>query len=414
MLDNFSKLIALSAWLAFLLLHTYPLLRGTSYLSPIGRPPLRMLILADPHIEGDSKLALQGWRGALDLWGNDHYLGHIHRTMRFFVRPTQTVVLGDHMSSQWIDDAEFRKRANRMQSRFLRWKPDDVVFNVSGNHDIGYAGDITRHRVNRWQDVFGPLNLVATLELPRRDAKIAKKLRVVLLNNLFMDGPAQDEGLRGSTHAWLQSIESDPSYSTILLTHIPMHKEPGICVDGPYMSYYESPAILLREQNHLSPESTKAVLSQVFSSGGGIVLSGHDHEGCHVLHYPPVGTKGFWQAGAFLPADKRRALAENRGFVEEATVRSVMGQYGGNAGLLTGDIDPTTGDWRFEYTAVPFVHNTVWWLFSAYIAIAIGYLLLAMIAARTKLSESLSGVVSSLQLPIIGSSTRANRKVRML
>ena len=151
---------------------SYPVFRGASYLIPLGRHEVRMLILAgkssvqqglimtDPHIEGDAKVARMGWRGVIDLWGNDHYLGHIHRTMRAFVRPTQTVILGDHMSSQWIDDAEFYRRSQRFEDKVLQWRSGQVRYNISGNHDIGYAGDLTSHRLTRWHLKFGPSNFV--------------------------------------------------------------------------------------------------------------------------------------------------------------------------------------------------------------------------------------------------------------
>ena len=381
MLSAVKRSLAGLAALLLLLLHTYPFWRGASYLSPVGRPQFRLLVLTDSHLEGDSKVARMGWRGSLDIWGYDHYLGHIYRTMCFFSRPTHTAVLGDLLSSQWIDDAEFRKRARRMK-RILRWDDTEPMLAAAGNHDIGYASDITSHRVNRWVDVFGPLNQVRNVDLPKE----APPLRMVVINDLMLDGPAFSEDMRGGTHAYLQGASTPPDTTTILLAHVPMHKDPGICVDGPEMQYLEHPSIMLSGQNHLSPESSKATLDSLFGDTTGFILTGHDHEGCRVLHFPPVHEKGFWEAIPYTKAARNEAEQASRQYVEEVTVRSVMGQYGGNAGLLLGDVGPD-GRWHFTYKAVPFVHNTVWWTLNIVVAVIVVWLTASLTLGRTTIGR---------------------------
>lgn len=300
-----------------------------------------------------------GWRGRLDIWGNDYYLSHIHASMRRFVRPTQTVVLGDHMSSQWIDDVEFAQRSKRMEDRILRWEPDDIRFNITGNHDVGYAGDMTQYRINRWTNRFGPTNFITYIDTGSTIPD-AQSIRVIGLNDLHLDGPALDEDLRGKTHSFLQHIPQT-NETTILLTHIPLHKQEGLCVDGPFMSYYDFPKVMLREQNHLSPESTKVVLEIIFN-GDGFVLSGHDHEGCRVKHIAPTNPLEYWTA---IKHDGKSSEHKDEAplkTIEEVTVRSVMGQYSGNSGLLVGRYDAKLSKWVFQYKGVLFIHNTVWWI----------------------------------------------------
>ena len=319
------------------------------------------LIMTDPHIEGDAKVARMGWRGVIDLWGNDHYLGHIHRTMRAFVRPTQTVILGDHMSSQWIDDAEFYRRSQRFEDKVLQWRSGQVRYNISGNHDIGYAGDLTSHRLTRWHLKFGPSNYVSEISA---DTKVPHDgLRIIGLNDLLLDGPAIEESLRNETLSFLVDLPADER-QTILLLHVPLHKDAGICVDSPRMTYYDSPQLLLREQNHLSEESSRLVMQAVFGSSDGFILSGHDHEGCHTIHSlaQSQAQSDMWTAQKFQRRTLQTLQENNMRVIEEATVRSVMGQYGGNAGLLTATFDRGLGSWKFKYRAVPFMHNTLWWL----------------------------------------------------
>jgi hypothetical protein len=53
--------------------------------------------------------------GRLDLWGNDRFLRHVHRTALTQILPqaTHEVVLGDLFGSQWISDREFESRHRR-------------------------------------------------------------------------------------------------------------------------------------------------------------------------------------------------------------------------------------------------------------------------------------------------------------
>ncbi|CCG82370.1 Putative uncharacterized protein [Taphrina deformans PYCC 5710] len=370
----------------------------------------------DPHLEGDAKVARMGWRGRLDIWGNDHYLGHIHRSMRFFTRPTHTVLLGDHMSSQWIDDAEFVKRSQRMEDRILQSVDKSSVFNITGNHDVGYAGDITSFRLNRWLHRFGELNYVREL-YTGDDLQGASALRVVGMNNLLLDGPAYDEGVRAVTHEFLRTLPSQcddkglryvdnehaskkPLHGscfkgeTILLTHVPLHKNFGICVDPPHIAYYEQPRVMLREQNYLSQDSSKAVLEGVFGHGYGIILTGHDHEGCHTMHTAPEVANQYWEASRYDRGQLTTARTAGTKVIEEVTVRSVMGQYGGNSGLLTASFDHSLKEWKFHYQAVLFVHNTVWWVVHVATLLSSAYLLMSFVVLKSSVGQAM---VSSIQ-----------------
>jgi hypothetical protein len=53
--------------------------------------------------------------GRIDIWGNDRYLRHVHRSSLQQILPeaTHEVVLGDLFGSQWIEDDEFESRVHR-------------------------------------------------------------------------------------------------------------------------------------------------------------------------------------------------------------------------------------------------------------------------------------------------------------
>ncbi|KAG5440067.1 hypothetical protein PCK2_000579, partial [Pneumocystis canis] len=175
-------------------IYTYPLILGCFSLKDVFSPVLlRLLTFADPQIEGDAKILKKGLKGRVDLIGNDVYLSHVQWAMLTFSfpKPTHQVILGDLMSSQWISDDEYKKRVFRLNWIFMRRLSYTNIFNVSGNHDIGYSGEMTRERVNRWEREFGKVNDVYYFEKMFRGK--LRRLRIIILNTLSIDEPVHDK-----------------------------------------------------------------------------------------------------------------------------------------------------------------------------------------------------------------------------
>jgi hypothetical protein len=166
--------------------------------------------------------------------------------------------------------------------------------NITGNHDIGYAGELNPDRLGRWEQYFGPANYIHTLEIPN-----LPPLRVVLFNTLNLDSPATDLDMQYNTFSFLESLLPDddtPIPQTVLLTHLPLYRGPGICSDPPRFDYWNLNITdhegnvtgffqPLKHQNHLSRWASDWILETIFGDEDeGIILDGHDHEGCDVLH----------------------------------------------------------------------------------------------------------------------------------
>jgi hypothetical protein len=96
--------------LFFLFPHTF---------SPISDSSTRVLLIADPQMEGSSKVAREGFIGELDLAFNDFYIRHVFQVAQRLQVPTHTVVLGDVFSSEFIDLKEFHHRVQRFKSIFV-------------------------------------------------------------------------------------------------------------------------------------------------------------------------------------------------------------------------------------------------------------------------------------------------------
>lgn len=380
----------------------------------------------------DIPYLLMSLRKRFDLFGNDFYLAHIYRTVHWWSKPTHVTVLGDLLGSQWIEDDEFEKRGRRFWNRTFKGAerlPDDValypkneytlagylnggpeeevwtrrIMNVAGNHDIGYAGDLTPERMERFERVFGKANYELRFELPitNPDAnatmydeelnplsdRLPPELRIVAINDMNLDTPAKSQELQDYTYEFINSVIQTASaveykgHFTLVITHIPMYKEKGICVDAPYFAFHTTEdGGGLKEQNQLSFDASKGFLEGMFGMSGdtnapgngrgrmGLMLNGHDHAGCDTYHYinQTNGTNSFersWEVARWEDA-KAQGLPNRNGIPgrREITVRSMMGDFGGNAGLFSMWFDTETWEWKYEYAECALGTQHFWWL----------------------------------------------------
>lgn len=306
--------------------------------------------LVDFYFE-DIPNILEYCRKRIDLVGNDYYLAHIYRTLHWWTKPTHVSVLGDLLGSQWISDEEFETRGQRYWDRVFKhgkrvedemafqhsesegecqamvlgedeaW--DRRIINIAGNHDIGYAGDLSPERLLRFERTFGKANYELRFQLPeenlshRLDAnssvidtgKVEEKprpeLRIVVLNDMNLDSPVLSQSLQEETYSFLNKVitasqpVTQPAHFTLILTHIPLYKPSGVCIDGPFFTYHHDPSLGsgIREQNHLSRDASKGFLEGLLGMSGdtsvdgggrgrkGLIINGHDHEGCDVWHF---------------------------------------------------------------------------------------------------------------------------------
>ncbi|KKZ66064.1 hypothetical protein EMCG_08177 [[Emmonsia] crescens] len=486
---------------------------GTSHYTQTA--PFRLLVLADPQLEGDTSLPnpnnallkrLAGYREAitsadswvgvlsaiqgslrdtllvdiprtlsavrkrLDLFGNDFYLAHIYRSLHWWSKPTHVTVLGDLIGSQWVTDGEFEWRAWRYWNRVFGGgaRVDDEItvtgsedvhgkdvkvvedlldmqgdgsarspgpwenriINVAGNHDIGYAGDISEARMERFDRAFGRANwdirfqyramaqdnLTTSHEGTHSGADAlttTPSIHLIVLNSLVLDTPALSPPIQKHTYDFINDVIQRRSYPvedrsafTLLLTHLPLHKHEGVCTDAPNFVFYDEgdenlpedqeprfKAGGLREQNHLSQHASHyGILQGLFGMSGnldaaargmgrnGLVLTGHDHVGCDVMHFvnrsmipaddPERDIVPGWSWAATRypgssasPSSLPSPSPDNTPRIREVTLRSMMGEYGGNAGFLSlwFDSDPSVREWRYEISTCQLGVQHIWW-----------------------------------------------------
>ncbi|QPG74836.1 hypothetical protein FOA43_002172 [Brettanomyces nanus] len=373
---------------------------------------IRILAIGDPQIDG-------AWpnttpRKRLDIFGNDYYLGHIYSVMKRRLQPSVVTVLGDLISCNWVSDSEYFNRteryANRLfprpdsvrpdspsaidllerrgirnQSSYEKWfhnalksnifddsyfgyedlnswsndSSEPLFINTTGNHDIGYSGEMTYDNIYRWNKFYGKDNF--WIEYAKNTSH---PWRIVVLNSLMLDGPAKHNDFVEANWNFVRTVSNRQfNGSTILVTHVPLFKPAGVCSDPPQTQFFtkENSAAYdwnkignLKSQNLLSYETSQKVLDALFRNNQpGIILNGHNHEGC--LSYYSRDQSGEWIVS------KDRPINDTGSYIREVTVRSIMGDYDGSTGIVTGHFDNNKKIWRFEYSVCPFVVQHVWW-----------------------------------------------------
>jgi hypothetical protein len=423
---------------------------------PAEQAPFRLLAFGDPQLEGDTSLPtgprfsslerlsgllrdgdligagyelgpavkglwnndipwmFYGYRKRLDLWGNDLYLAHIYRSVSWWSQPTHVVVLGDLLGSQWIGDEEFRRRSDRFWHRVFKGTekvPRSItessgrvevlgqdkdwqrrIIAVVGNHDIGYAGDIDEHRVERFEEQYGNVNWDIRFRLENTTETVSPsfgfgaspldqgspELHVVVLNTMNLDSPAKNLELQQESRDFADAAlfhspsSNNPKSATVLLTHIPMHKPNGICADGEYFDWFPEGGI--KEQNFLLKGTSDYLLNVLAGNrkhGQAIVLNGHDHEGCDTLHFRRKQGDP-WDARHYNSYDSPELGEDEMATLREITVRSMMGSFYGNTGFLSGWYDYEADEWKFEYASCPLGVQHIWWAIHVFDLIVVG------------------------------------------
>jgi len=287
----------------------------------------RFLVLGDPQMEGDSRVIRQGAYGQFDLMYNDAYFRHMVSNIMKYLSPTHVFVLGDLFSSQYISDSEFSSRLKRYEYVFESVKVP--LYNITGNHDLGYGGEVNTYRLQRFESAFGNVN----------DALIIADHVIGIVNSVNIDSSAERD-LQRKTWDHMRNLSKtsrEQNMPLIMMTHIPLHKEVyedknyeniwtndrrlELCADRSYTTLNLDGHIDV--QNMLQPESTQTILEEFKPS---FVFNGHDHDGCIYRHNEQT---------------------------VEYTIRSMMGEFGGYAGMFEIRRNPATDPQPFSYYYTP-------------------------------------------------------------
>ncbi|XP_078397207.1 metallophosphoesterase 1 [Cetorhinus maximus] len=250
-------------------------------------PALRALFLADTHLLG----ALKGhW---LDKLRREWQMERAFQTALWFFEPDVVFVLGDLFDEgKWSSPEDFQDDVQRFQMMF-RHSSNTELFVVVGNHDIGFHYEMDWYKLQRFEGVF---NFTS--------AKVVTKkgINFVLVNSIALQGDGcsicekVENDLLQLSLALNCSRQLDPSHSNenckekeifpasvpILLQHYPLYRVSDEECTGEDSASPEEKKLLFREKyDTLSLEASKKLLWWFRPR---LILSGHTHSACTVLH----------------------------------------------------------------------------------------------------------------------------------
>ncbi|KAG0550814.1 hypothetical protein BDA96_01G370000 [Sorghum bicolor] len=284
--------------------------------SSSSSPPnnyVKVAVVADPQLMDSTSLGLPS--SSVGLQAAEFYTDlNMRRSFQSAIlpfKPDVVLFLGDHFDGgPYMSDEEWQESLFRFKHIFSLneqiTKPQIPIYYLSGNHDIGYSAFHSVHPevLSRYEKEFGSRNYQFS----------AGKVDFVVVDAQTLDAGAKKSKERSSSWEFIKTLSpGNASNPKVLLTHIPLYR-PDNSPCGPHRS---SPIINQRVsyaaldqgityQNYLTKETSDLLLSLLKPV---LVLSGHDHDQCTVVHSTPFGpvtehTLGTisWQQGNLYPS----------------------------------------------------------------------------------------------------------------
>ncbi|KAL6144372.1 hypothetical protein ACLB2K_055066 [Fragaria x ananassa] len=262
---------------------------------------LKVAVLTDPQLTDRTSLRLPPKSLSLELvqFYSDLYMRRAFLSSVLPFDPDVILFLGDHFDGgPYLSDLEWKESLSRLKHVFPVSKQETPVYWIAGNHDIGYE-----YLHTRAPQEFGSLNY---------------RFRVGQVEFIAIDAQAIDGNPQGymatSTRAFVKNVSLDiQAYLRVLLTHIPLYRQDKTDCGPNRKSEIVNQRIVrspdrreIAYQNYITEESSKYLLDSIQPV---LVLSGHDHDQCDVVHkskYGPVkehtvGTIS-WQQGNVYPS----------------------------------------------------------------------------------------------------------------
>ncbi|XP_045671077.1 metallophosphoesterase 1 isoform X1 [Ursus americanus] len=261
-----------------------------------GQKTLKAMFLADTHLLGEVR---GHW---LDKLRREWQMERAFQTALRLLQPEVVFILGDifdegkwSSSQAWADDVE------RFQKIFRH--PRDVQLKVvAGNHDIGFHYQMNAYKIKRFEKVFSPerlfswkginfvmVNSVALegdgchicSEAEAELIEISRKLNCSREGKLALPGDllSPQQGRRSGPCPDPQLL---PASAPVLLQHFPLYRRSDANCSGEDAAPLEERGIPFKERyDVLSQEASQQLLWWLRPR---LILSGHTHSACEVLH----------------------------------------------------------------------------------------------------------------------------------
>ncbi|XP_062933258.1 metallophosphoesterase 1 isoform X2 [Cynocephalus volans] len=245
-------------------------------------PVLRAMFLADTHLLGEVR---GHW---LDKLRREWQMERAFQTALWWLQPDVVFILGDVFDEgKWSSPQAWADDVERFQRMFRH--PSHVQLKVvAGNHDIGFHYQMSTYRVKRFEKVFNSERLFSW-----------KGINFVMVNSVALEGDGC--GICSEAEAELTEISRKlncsreeqppsqcgdvqplPASAPVLLQHYPLYRRSDADCSGEDAAPPEERTVLFKEKyDVLSREASQKLLWWLRPR---LVLSGHTHSACEVLH----------------------------------------------------------------------------------------------------------------------------------
>lgn len=261
---------------------------------------LRAMVLSDTHLLG----AVGGhW---FDKLRREWQMERAFQTALWLLKPEIVFILGDIFDEgKWSSPKDWDDDVRRFQ-RMFRHSSDTELVVLVGNHDIGFHYEMDWFKLQRFEKVF---NATSTRIVT------SKGVNFLLVNSVALHGDGcpicqsvEKELLRlsrdlncslqnvppGSTKEHCGDFQSYPPTPPIMLQHYPLYRVSDAGCTGEDTASPEERHLLFREKYDVLSKEASQRLLQWFKPR--LILSGHTHSGCEVLHdnkYPEISVPSF-------------------------------------------------------------------------------------------------------------------------
>ncbi|XP_076868736.1 metallophosphoesterase 1 isoform X2 [Brachyhypopomus gauderio] len=262
--------------------------------------PLRAMFLSDTHLLG----AIQGhW---FDKLRREWQMERAFQTALWLLRPEMVFILGDVFDEgKWSIPEDWEDDVRRFKQIF-RHPSDTELVVLIGNHDIGFHHEMSSYKLERFERVFSTTSarmltkrgvnflLVNSVALHGDHCPICNRVETklhslsVALNCSVQNSRNGGDGLR------CKAGQTYPSSPPIILQHYPLYRaSDGKCTGVDAAPPNERYKLFQERYDVLSRDASQRLLWWFQPR---LILSGHTHSGCEVLHenrFPEISVPSF-------------------------------------------------------------------------------------------------------------------------
>lgn len=293
-----------------------------------GHEPLRALFLSDPHLLG----AINGhW---LDKLRREWQMERAFQTAMWLLQPEVVFILGDVFDEgKWSSPKDWEDDVRRFKRIFRHPNGTDLMVLI-GNHDIGFHNEMTPYKLERFEKAFNVTSaqiftkkevnflLVNSVALHGDNCPVCQSVEKKLhrfaqeLNCSIQSGSNSKLTWSSYTETMIhrcRDVTTHPSSPPIILQHYPLYRISDAECTGDDAAPLDERYQLFRERYDVLSEDASKKLLWWFQPR--LILSGHTHSGCEVLHekrFLEISVPSFsWRnrnnpsfiLGSFTPSD---------------------------------------------------------------------------------------------------------------